>query len=126
MADIDGDGEPELIAGKRYRAMGETIPARSIPWLCTTTRSIARREPSRAIRSQRMGPPLRETQFVVEDLDGDGDLDIATAGKTGVHFFENLNIDNVRKAQREKGNPAVQELAIPRRRTGGEVGARSN
>ena len=39
---------------------------------------------------------------MVEDLDGDGDLDIATAGKTGVHFFENLRIDNVPKDQREK------------------------
>jgi hypothetical protein len=38
----------------------------------------------------------------VEDLDGDGDIDIATAGKTGVHFFENLKIDLVPKAQREQ------------------------
>ena len=38
----------------------------------------------------------------MEDLDGDGDLDIVTAGKTGVHFFENLLIDNVPKAEREK------------------------
>ncbi|MBV9679202.1 MAG: VCBS repeat-containing protein, partial [Acidobacteriaceae bacterium] len=42
------------------------------------------------------------TQFLVADLDGDGDLDIATAGKTGVHFFENLQIDKVPKAEREK------------------------
>jgi hypothetical protein len=41
------------------------------------------------------------TQFVVEDLDGDGDIDLATAGKTGVHFFENLKIDRVPKATRE-------------------------
>jgi hypothetical protein len=26
-------------------------------------------------------------QFVLQDLDGDGDIDLATAGKTGVHFF---------------------------------------
>jgi hypothetical protein len=42
------------------------------------------------------------TQFVVEDLDGDGDLDVATAGKTGVHFFENLKIDVVPKETRER------------------------
>jgi len=36
------------------------------------------------------------------DLDGDGDVDIATAGKTGVHFFENLKLNQVPKAQREK------------------------
>ena len=33
---------------------------------------------------------------------GDGDVDIASAGKTGVHFFENLTIDRVPKEQREK------------------------
>jgi hypothetical protein len=35
-------------------------------------------------------------------MDGDGDVDIVTAGKTGVHFFENLKIDRVPKEQREK------------------------
>ena len=38
----------------------------------------------------------------MEDLDGDGDLDIATAGKTGVHFFENLKVNKVPKTTREK------------------------
>ncbi len=42
------------------------------------------------------------TQFVTEDMDKDGDIDIVTAGKTGVHFFENLTIDRVPKAEREK------------------------
>ena len=32
------------------------------------------------------------TQFVTEDLDGDGDMDIAVAGKTGVHLLENLKV----------------------------------
>ena len=41
------------------------------------------------------------TQFIVEDLDGDGDLDLATAGKTGVHFFENLTIDRISQGIRE-------------------------
>jgi hypothetical protein len=38
----------------------------------------------------------------VEDLDGDGDLDIVTAGKTGVHFYENLKVDKVPKEAREQ------------------------
>jgi hypothetical protein len=36
------------------------------------------------------------------DLDGDGDVDLATAGKSGVHFFENLKTDRVPKSTREK------------------------
>jgi hypothetical protein len=35
-------------------------------------------------------------------MDGDGDIDIVTAGKTGVHFFENISVDRVPKEQREK------------------------
>ncbi|HEV2272647.1 MAG TPA: VCBS repeat-containing protein, partial [Acidobacteriaceae bacterium] len=42
------------------------------------------------------------TQFIAEDLDGDGDIDLATAGKTGVHFFENLKINKVPKQTREE------------------------
>jgi hypothetical protein len=42
------------------------------------------------------------TQILVADLDGDGDVDLATAGKTGVHFFENLRVNSVPKPQREK------------------------
>ncbi|HXS77178.1 MAG TPA: VCBS repeat-containing protein, partial [Terracidiphilus sp.] len=42
------------------------------------------------------------TQFVVEDMDKDGDMDIVVAGKTGVHFLENLKVDRVPKEQREK------------------------
>jgi hypothetical protein len=43
------------------------------------------------------------TQFIVEDFDGDGDQDIAVAGKTGVYLFENLKMDRVPKSQRETG-----------------------
>ena len=42
------------------------------------------------------------TQFIAQDLDGDGDLDIAVAGKTGVHFLENLKVNKVPKPQRER------------------------
>ena len=35
-------------------------------------------------------------------MDKDGDIDIVVAGKTGVHFLENLKIDKVPKAEREK------------------------
>ena len=48
------------------------------------------------------GTAAAGTQFVTLDLDGDGDIDIVTAGKTGVHFYENLKVDKVSKEQREK------------------------
>jgi len=39
---------------------------------------------------------------VTADFDKDGDIDIAVAGKSGVHFLENIMIDKVPPAQREK------------------------
>jgi hypothetical protein len=45
------------------------------------------------------------TQIVAADFDHDGDMDFATAGKLGVHVFENLKIDHVSKAVREQTQP---------------------
>jgi hypothetical protein len=42
------------------------------------------------------------TQLLALDLDGDGDVDLATAGKSGVHFFEDLKVDRVPKSTREE------------------------
>jgi hypothetical protein len=35
-------------------------------------------------------------------MDGDGDLDIVVAGKTGVHWLENLRVNNRSREAREK------------------------
>ncbi len=51
-----------------------------------------------------MARPALGTQFVVADLDGDGDLDMATAGKTGVHFFENLQSTKWRKPSAKRNS----------------------
>ncbi len=42
------------------------------------------------------------TQFVVTDIDGDGDQDVLVAGKTGVHWLESLQVDKVPHEAREK------------------------
>ena len=49
------------------------------------------------------------TQIVAADFDHDGDLDFATAGKLGVHVFENLKINQVPKAIREEMQPLNRE-----------------
>jgi hypothetical protein len=102
LADIDGDGVPELITGKRYRGHNGH-DAGSYDPLVIYYYKINRKtgEFSRYPISVN-GTAGAGTQFIVADLDGDGDLDIASAGKTGVHFFENLTIDRVPKEQREK------------------------
>ena len=102
LADIDGDGVPELLTGKRYRGHGGNDPGSYDPLVVYCYKiDRAKGEFTRYSISVN-GTAGVGTQFVVGDLDKDGDLDFATAGKTGVHFFENLKIDRVPKETREK------------------------
>jgi hypothetical protein len=101
LVDIDGDGQPELIAGKRYRGHNGNDPGSYDPlviYYYKIDRSTAKftRYPI-----SMNGTAAAGTQFIVEDLDGDGDLDIAAAGKTGVHLLENLQVNHVPKETRE-------------------------
>jgi hypothetical protein len=102
LADIDGDGEPELITGKRYRGhngsdAGSYDPLVVYYYKINRKTGEFTRYPISVNGTAGVG-----TQIIAMDLDGDGDIDIATAGKTGVHFFENLKVNLVPKEQREK------------------------
>jgi FG-GAP-like repeat len=102
LADLDGDGQMEVLAGKRYRGHNGSDPGSYDPLVIyyykinRSTGEFTRYPVSLG------GTAAAGTQFLVADLDGDGDLDLAAAGKTGVHFFENLQVDRVPKAEREK------------------------
>lgn len=81
-ADIDGDKEPELITGKRFRAHNGNDPGGAQPpclyyydW-DTTSRKFIRH----TIEEGHVGCGL---QIVTTDLNGDGKTDIAVAGKSG-------------------------------------------
>lgn len=102
MADIDGDGEPELISGKRYRGHAGDDPGSYDPLVVYYYKIDRKTGTFTRYPISVNGTAAAGTQFMVEDLDGDGDLDIVTAGKTGVHFFENLRVDKVPRPQREK------------------------
>jgi hypothetical protein len=102
MADIDGDGQPELITGKRYRGhnghdAGGYDPLVVYYYKINRKTGEFTRYPISVNGTAGVG-----TQIIAEDLDGDGDIDIAVAGKTGVHFIENLMVNKVSKEQREK------------------------
>lgn len=95
LADLTGDGEPELLTGKRYRGHNGRDPGGYDPlavfyYVIDRRTATFTRYPIAYNSTAGVG-----TQFVVEDMDGDGDPDIVVAGKSGQHWFENLSVDNV-------------------------------
>jgi hypothetical protein len=93
LADLNGDGQPDLVAAKRYFGRSGTDPAEREPmgiyWYQFRPAMKGNVEWIRHIVDYggRAGGGL---QMVVDDLDGDGDLDVITAGKTGLFVSENL------------------------------------
>ncbi len=90
LADIDGDGLPDLVTGKRHWAHGSKgDPEPTAPAVLHWFRLV--RDP--ATGGARFEPHLIDddsgvgTQFVVTDLDGDDLPDIAVANKRGVFAF---------------------------------------
>ena len=102
LADLNGDGKPELLAGKRYRGHNGNDPGGYEPlalFYYTIDQETASFTRYPIAYNSRAGAG---TQFVVVDFDGDSDVDILTAGKTGQYWFENLTVNNVPREQREK------------------------
>ncbi len=99
------DGQMQLITGKRYRGhnggdpgsydpvvvYAYTLDSKTVTWMRHTLAMN--------------GTASAGTQFIAADLDKDGDIDLASAGKLGVHYFENLRIDTVAKTVREQQIP---------------------
>jgi hypothetical protein len=89
--DIDGDGEAELVTGKRYRAHcgrdpGEYDPA-GIYYFKWTGEGFAKQVIDFGPIRQGKGCGIH---FQVADVDGDGRPDIVAPGKDGLYLFKNL------------------------------------
>jgi hypothetical protein len=140
LADIDGDGQPELITGKRYRGHSGADPGSYDPVVV-----YAYKLPTKAqldavktggegtkgtMETMRIadsaadpvfiryalsvnGTASAGTQFIAADLDQDGDLDLASAGKLGVHVLENLKVNKVPKNVREETQPLERNWPFP-------------
>lgn len=146
MVDVDGDGTPELITGKRYRGHSGGDPGSYDPLVvyayklptAAALRNLKNESHKSAAAPQGMrvgelvslaepeNDPLWErfplsvngsatagTQFVAADFDKDGDIDLASAGKLGVHVYENLMTNKVPKAVREETQPLNRKWPFP-------------
>lgn len=146
LVDVDGDGVPELITGKRYRGHSGNDPGSYDPVVVyayklpnaaafaaiktkrTQGSGVSAEKP--AMNTMRIansaddplftrytlsinGTASAGTQFVAADFDHDGDIDLASAGKLGVHFLENLKINKVPKDVREEMQPLNRKWPFP-------------
>jgi len=92
LADLDGDGKPEAVTGKRYRAHGGHDPGGNDPLIvCYYKWSPQKKGFEKHVIDQgtKAGFGLYEA---VTDIDGDGDMDIVAPGKSGLYLFENLRL----------------------------------
>jgi hypothetical protein len=88
--DLDGDGEPELITGKRYRAHNGNDPGANDPagiyYYKWNGESFTKQIISYGPFGEGKGAGI---YFSVSDLTGSGRKDIIVAGKDGLYIFYN-------------------------------------
>ena len=151
LVDIDGDGIPELITGKRYRGHSGADPGSYDPvvvyayklpaktqftaakaHIADKQHATAQSPAGMTIGSGAMqiansasdvaftrialsvnGTASAGTQFIAADFDHDGDIDLASAGKLGVHVIENLKVEKVPKSVREETQPLNRKWPFP-------------
>lgn len=87
LADINGDGLPDLVTGKRWWAHGGGDPGGDQPAVFFWYELKRENGKPRWVAHQFDDNSGPGTQFEVNDVDGDGQLDVVSANKKGVYLF---------------------------------------
>jgi hypothetical protein len=102
LVDLNGDGRKDLLTGKRFMAHDGHDPGEREP-LGIYWYEYRKSDDGKSVvwsrhivdYGSRAGGGM---QIPVADIDGDGDLDFAVAGKSGLFLFENLTKGHGRKS----------------------------
>ena len=102
LVDLNGDGRKDILTGKRYMAHNGRDPGEREPLGIYWYESI-QNEPGKLDWARHLVDYGSRTgagmQIPVADLDGDGDLDFAVGGKSGVFLFENQTKQKARRGR---------------------------
>ncbi len=93
LVDLDGDGELELVTGKRYRAHNGNDPGGTDPcclYYYKIDRSTATFERHTIDFGNKVGVGLHMS---IADIDGDGRPDLVCPGKGGLYLFMNRGVE---------------------------------